>query len=292
MARTPVWSVVQDGGCGLVATPSGARRRVAAGAGFTLVELLVVIGIIAVLISILLPSLSRAREQANATKCAANLRSIGQAMYIYVNTNNQCLAPTKNYSKLFEISTPNVIVDPSDPQAYWGVFYANSGKLSREIFTCPSNVQKDDTTDLYHNVYTAYGYNGWGDWASGLSNSDRLTLFGSVDEIALFRKKGAAWDEQALGRKITRIRYPTKTIVAQDAWEALLDGGTNGDTYASSIASNRGKLTEYTGHDIEYLRHLKASNVLFVDGHVERMSKDEQTDERYYTGNWDIKRVP
>jgi prepilin-type N-terminal cleavage/methylation domain-containing protein/prepilin-type processing-associated H-X9-DG protein len=62
--------------------------------GFTLVELLVVIGIIALLVSILLPSLARARESGNRLVCLSNLKQLGTAMMMYVNDNKGALPLT------------------------------------------------------------------------------------------------------------------------------------------------------------------------------------------------------
>jgi len=60
---------------------------------FTLIELLVVISIISMLMAILLPSLSRAREQARRAACMANLRSIGQGLFLYAHDNDGRLVP-------------------------------------------------------------------------------------------------------------------------------------------------------------------------------------------------------
>ncbi len=84
--RPPISTVIEAG------RPRRCHHR-----AFTLVELLVVIGIIALLISILLPTLNRARESANTVTCASQLRQVGTLMAMYVSQSNGWLVPT-NYA--------------------------------------------------------------------------------------------------------------------------------------------------------------------------------------------------
>jgi len=78
-------------------------RSFKSGHGFTLVELLVVVSIIALLISILLPSLSKAREQARTVKCSSIQRQLGVGNHMYADEEDGVFVP------LFMLPTPSCL---------------------------------------------------------------------------------------------------------------------------------------------------------------------------------------
>ena len=98
---------------------------------FTLVELLVVIGIISVLISALLPALGRARAAANSIDCQARLRQMGQALQIYT-VNNKGLLPW-GVVRHDAAWTDHTIPNPSNRETYWWWTFTLSDTLQKGL---------------------------------------------------------------------------------------------------------------------------------------------------------------
>lgn len=108
--------------------------------GFTLVELLVVIGIIALLIGILLPSLAKARKQAQATACMSNMRQVGQQMMLYAQNNKGWLFPPGGGSD-------------SPPDQRWPNFVFVPARYDPPEMVCPND---DDPANQH-----SYVLNNW-----------------------------------------------------------------------------------------------------------------------------------
>ena len=126
---------------------------------FTLVELLVVVGIISLLIGLMLPALTKAREASNATKCLNNLRQIGMSYYMYAQANRDMIplgVSTSGPITPQPLKRPGPATQPADypvalnhflyvngcPSAAGGPFVATgllAGRNGR-VFYCPSEI--------------------------------------------------------------------------------------------------------------------------------------------------------
>jgi len=137
-----------------------SQKRVMRIAGFTLVELLVVIGIIAALISLLLPALGRVRSSAQLVVCKSNLHQIYLSTVMYANDNHGTVPNDTVYSLLGNgiLRRAPGVVDPANPglgAETYGLpaLYASMKYIpaSSKVWVCPST--RDDWQQ-WGNTYT------------------------------------------------------------------------------------------------------------------------------------------
>lgn len=215
--------------------------------GFTLVELLVVIGIIALLISILLPSLSKAREQGQRLKCLSNIRSLQLAVTMYANENKQYV-----------------------PAVNWGVQATSNGKVAAGwlyptggTFPFPAPMKQTDLEQgaLYPYLNTPLIYR--------CPGHPPEMVIGKTDSITSYLMNGAMNGyARAKLYRITQFKSDDTCFWEADerSSSAFNDGSSYPDESFVPLAS---------GSAAYQARHGKYATVGFIGGHAEALLHDE-----------------
>jgi len=266
--------------------------------GFTLVELLVVIGIVALLISVLLPALAAARRAAQQIKCAANLRSIGQYVNLFSNEH-------RGYFQLGGSLFPDAGTVPSTPvnlsdgtqQRY--AYFDNGGGdflptaipaalspyISRQVrgdswqhvdtdiqaagplqdaFLCPADentIQRNyNPTQWIYSSFTGNSLNGW------TSYGFNAEIVGWAD---INQPGGWVYQHSRLRGRLIAVPHPSDTMLFCDVV------GTAPEIYV--LGAPQSLADVYTGGTygscgrgiFDGMRHHGNMNILYVDGHVD-----------------------
>lgn len=219
-------------------------------AAFTLVELLVVIGIIALLISILLPALNRAREAAEQVACASNMRQIGLGIASYINENNG----------FYPQGRVGTVIDTDGVMKFMGAVPLGAPPLA-PVYTGTLLLPHVSTLNIFLCKSAPYVEDGW---ASYGYNAGYL---GGHDV------GGAGTPATGIPAKAVQVRRASEVVAIV---EAMPD-----DIAPPSGAKGGNPWVTYA-----YWPHNNGANVLFCDGHVSAFKSDDPdlnaTDDRMW----------
>jgi prepilin-type N-terminal cleavage/methylation domain-containing protein len=257
-----------------VERPGKARQ------GFTLIEILVVIAIIAILAGILFPVFSQAKAKAQQTACQSNLKQLGNAMQIYIQDYDESFPP------VYLDPASRVIPDSlqEDNPAWKGLswteriypYVKNEG-----VFKCPGDSAPAQRQAVNARFLNSYAYNPLFGTAPDPTTPDRL-IIGSLAMAQLNNVADVAmlWDTPVNPTQPAQINQPqsmnnlSRTI--RDRRYAVNDLYMI-NPQSKAVTAEEGMLSVAKDATSKWMkpRHIETSTVIFADGHVKAIKDPE-----------------
>jgi prepilin-type N-terminal cleavage/methylation domain-containing protein len=224
--------------------------------GFTLVELLVVVGIIGVLIAILLPVLAKARAQANRVACLSNIRQLGTGILMYCNDNDGYFPTCAAWGSGSYVPYPEDWVhwqQSRDINSSAIARYVGYGDQLKSLLRCPADSFEGRKPHI------------------GIDPGQGPYLYSyGMNEALASNARGLSWRT-----KITQWRSPARKIMLTEMREIYTDAGWWGPT--APLAWRHGTaISRGTPNGLLRPGERMGANVsaVFIDGHAEGINDD------------------
>jgi len=238
---------------------------------FTLVELLVVIGIIALLIAVLLPSLIKSRKQAQSVACMSNMRQIGLALVMFQQEHQGYLPKAWYNSRPFTkpvASDVDVNLESGSGGNDWGYRYPMLGfdyvlvkyiKGNREVFRCPSDIDGPIRGDVF-------------DAIANQPDDPKSDNIPASYRLNMSNYPNKAWDTIRTSQLSKRS---SQAIEIVEGTKGQTQGFAPWHHVATWETGSNGRVSPNFKGNVAWDRHPNGSNYVFADGHVEHLKFED-----------------